>query len=128
MEIEDNGIEIQFDTYIKRTIKNTIINYKKFELRKQHRETSFETLTSEKDISVPFLFNIKEEKIENYFEDEKIYQIVSKLKPIQKQVLKLKILYQYNSSEIAKMVGKSDSRVRNIYIETIRNIRKELRD
>lgn len=78
------ALEKQFDTYIKKTIKNTIINYKKYEMRKKHREVSFETLSNETDISVPFSFSLKE-NLEDYFENEKLYNIVSKLTPEQKR-------------------------------------------
>ncbi len=95
--MSDNGVEKQFDTYIKKTIKNAILDVKKYETRKEYREVSFETLISEKDISVPFLFHINANKIEDYIENEKFYQIISNLKLMQKKVLKLKIVYQYTS-------------------------------
>ena len=78
MRIVRETLEKQFDTYIKKTIKNTIINYKKYETRKMHREVSFEALSNDADISVPFSFSLKE-NLEDYFENEKLYTVVSKL-------------------------------------------------
>ena len=115
----------QFDTYVKKTIKNTIINYKKYETRKMHREISFEALTQENDISVPFLFSLND-NLEDYFENEKLYTIVSKLTKEQKDILELKILNKMNSKEIAKLMNKSDSRIRHIYNDTIKEINKKM--
>ncbi|MFR8117291.1 MAG: sigma-70 family RNA polymerase sigma factor [Clostridia bacterium] len=123
-----NGVEKQFDTYIKKTIKNAILDFKKYESRKEHREVSFETLTSEKDISVPFLFHINSNAIEDYIENEKLYQIISNLKPMQKKVLKLKIIYQYTSEQIAKILNRSNSRIKHIYSDTIREIVKKMEE
>ncbi len=115
----------QFDTYVKKTIKNTIINYKKYETRKMHREISFEALTQENDISVPFLFSLTN-NLEDYFENEKLYSIVSKLTQEQKEILELKVLNKMNSKEIAKLMNKSDSRIRHIYNDTIKEINKKM--
>ena len=86
MRIVREVLEKQFDTYIKKTIKNTIINYKKYEIRKMHREVSFEALSNDADISVPFSFSLKE-NLEDYFENEKLYTVVSKLTDEQKEIL-----------------------------------------
>ncbi len=126
--MSDNGVEKQFDTYIKKTIKNAILDVKKYETRKEYREVSFETLISEKDISVPFLFHINANEIEDYIENEKFYQIISNLKLMQKKVLKLKIVYQYTSEEIAKILNRSNSRVKHIYSDTIREIAKKMKE
>ena len=101
---------------------------KKYESRKEHREVSFETLISEKDISVPFLFHINSNAIEDYIENEKLYQIISNLKPMQKKVLKLKIVYQYTLEQIAKILNRSNSRIKHIYSDTIREIVKKMEE
>ena len=139
MRIVREVLEKQFDTYIKKTIKNTIINYKKYEIKKMHREVSFETLSNDADISVPFSFSLKENLedyfevaasflILNYFENEKLYTVVSKLTAEQKEILELKILYNYNSKEIAQQLNKSDSRVRHIYADTIKKINNQMKE
>lgn len=127
MRIVREVLEKQFDTYIKKTIKNTIINYKKYETRKMHREVSFEALSNDADISVPFSFSLKE-NLEDYFENEKLYTVVSKLTAEQKEILELKILYNYNSKEIAQQLNKSDSRVRHIYADTIKKINNQMKE
>ena len=127
MRIVREVLEKQFDTYIKKTIKNTIINYKKYEIRKMHREVSFEALSNDADISVPFLF-LLEGNLEDYFQNEKLYTIVSKLTDEQKEILELKILHKYNSKQIAKMKNKSDSRIRHIYNDAIKEINKKMKE
>lgn len=125
--MDKDTLNKQFDAYIKKTIKNTIINYKKYETRKMHREVSFEALSNDADISVPFSFSLKE-NLEDYFENEKLYNIVAGLKKEQKSILEMKILNKYNSKQIAKILDKSDSRVRHIYNDTIKEIKNKMKE
>ena len=125
--MDKDTLNKQFDAYIKKTIKNTIITYKKYETRKLHREVSFEALSNDADISVPFSFSLKE-NLEDYFENEKLYNIVAGLKKEQKSILEMKILNKYNSKQIAKILDKSDSRVRHIYNDTIKEIKNKMKE
>ena len=125
--MDKDTLNKQFDAYIKKTIKNTIIKYKKYETRKMHREVSFEALSNDADISVPFSFSLKE-NLEDYFENEKLYNIVAGLKKEQKSILEMKILNKYNSKQIAKILDKSDSRVRHIYNDTIKEIKNKMKE
>ena len=97
--MDKNVLEKRFDAYIKKTITNTVINYKKYENRKRHREISLE-LVNEKDTSVPFLFTLYN-SLEDYFENEKLYTVVSNLKEIQKKVREMRVLQQCSYDEIA---------------------------
>ncbi len=92
-----------------------------------HREVSFEELSNDTNISVPFLFSL-EGNLEDYFQNEKLYTIVSKLTDEQKEILELKILHKYNSKQIAKIKNKSDSRIRHIYNDTINEINKKMKE
>lgn len=123
--MDKDTLNKQFDAYIKKTIKNTVINYKKYEERKRHREMSMEELSQ--DISVPFLFSLTH-SLEDYFENEKLYNIVAGLKEEQKSILEMKILNKYNSKQIAKTLNKSDSRVRHIYNDTIKEIKNKMKE
>lgn len=123
--MDKDTLNKQFDAYIKKTIKNTVINYKKYEERKRHREMSMEELSQ--DISVPFLFSLTH-SLEDYFENEKLYNIVAGLKKEQKSILEMKILNKYNSKQIAKTLNKSDSRVRHIYNDTIKEIKNKMKE
>ena len=123
--MDKDTLNKQFDAYIKKTIKNTVINYKKYEERKRHREMSMEELSQ--DISVPFLFSLAH-SLEDYFENEKLYNIVAGLKKEQKSILEMKILNKYNSKQIAKILDKRDSRVRHIYNDTIKEIKNKMKE
>ena len=123
--MDKDTLNKQFDAYIKKTIKNTVINYKKYEERKRHREMSMEELSQ--DISVPFLFSLTH-SLEDYFENEKLYNIVAGLKKEQKSILEMKIFNKYNSKQIAKTLNKSDSRVRHIYNDTIKEIKNKMKE
>lgn len=123
--MDKDTLNKQFDAYIKKTIKNTVINYKKYEERKRHREMSMEELSQ--DISVPFLFSLAH-SLEDYFENEKLYNIVAGLKKEQKSILEMKIFNKYNSKQIAKTLNKSDSRVRHIYNDTIKEIKNKMKE
>lgn len=121
-----SGVEKQFDAYIKKTIKHTIISFARIETRISHREISLELLNEDSyDNPVSFLFD---NRIEELFEDDKLSKIVAALPNETKKILKLSILDNYNSKEIARIVGKSDSRIRNIINDTLRNIRKKYKE
>ena len=47
---------------------------------------------------------------------------------MQKKVLKLKIVYQYTLEQIAKILNRSNSRIKHIYSDTIREIVKKMEE
>ena len=118
------GVEKAFDTYIKKTIKNTVIKYAQKEIVKRQREMSLELIKTDisDNTSLSFSFG---NNIEELFEDSKLAGIISELPEQKKRILKLKYVDNYNSKEIAQIVGKSDSRIRNIINDTLKEIRKK---
>lgn len=122
-------LEKEYDTYIKKTIKNTIINYAIKETRLRQREISIEFINENKpNLSLPFF--IDEEKIgvnsiEDYITDEKLYRIIANLSEENKKILELSTIENYTSNEIAKLFNKSDSRIRHILSDIKKKIRKE---
>ena len=119
-----SAIEKEFDTYIKRTIKNTIINFSKKELKKRQGEISLDILFDIPDERALSFFDTTN-KIEELFEDEKLSKIIAALPEEQKKVLKLSILEGYTSKEIANYIGKTDSAVRHMISRTLKLIRKK---
>lgn len=118
-----SNLEKEFDTYVKKTIKHTIINFAKNEIKTRHRETSLELLKENGyDDSVSFLFG---NKIEELFENDKLSRIVAALPDETKRIIRLSVLDNYTSKEIAKIVGKSDSRVRHIINDTLKEIKRK---
>lgn len=119
-----SNIEKEFDTYVKKTIINTIINFAKKEMKKRQREVSLEVLFDIPDENTLPFFN-SNNKIEELFEDEKLSQIVATLTEEQKNILQMSIIDGFNSKEIANKIGKSDSGVRKTLSRTLKYIRKK---
>ena len=118
------GLEKAFDGYMKKTIKNTVLKYAQQEILKRQREMSLELIKTDisDNTSLSFSFG---NNIEELFEDSKLAGIISELPEQKKRILKLKYVDNYNSKEIAQIVGKSDSRIRNIINDTLKEIRKQ---
>ena len=123
MRSVDNGLEKEFDTYIKKTIIHTTIKFAKDEIQKKQNEVSFEMLQDviDNNYNEPKYYN----NIEDLFENEKLSSIIAKLPIEKKTILKLSIIDKYNSKEIASIVGKSDSRIRHIINDTLKEIREK---
>lgn len=119
-----NGLEKEFDAYIKKTIKHTIINFVKYEIKKRQRELSIELVQDTLFSSSSLSFS-SSNKIEELFEDEKLAQIFASLPRTTKEILKMSIIEEYTSKEIATIIGKSDSRVRHIINDTLNEIRRK---
>lgn len=119
-----SGVEKAFDAYMKKTIKNTVLKYAQQEILKRQREMSLELIKTDisDNTSLSFSFG---NNIEELFEDSKLAGIISELPEQKKRILKLKYVDNYNSKEIAQIVGKSDSRIRNIINDTLKEIRKQ---
>lgn len=121
----EKDLEKQFDSYIKKTITNAVINFAKQENTRRYREVSFED-SNEAEVPVPFSFETHSE-LEDYVENEKLYNAITSLSSEQKQVMKLKIIDNYTSKEISRLLNKSDSRVRHIYSDAIKQLQTMMR-
>ena len=121
----EKDLEKQFDSYIKKTITNAVINFAKQENTRRYREVSFED-SNEAEIPVPFSFETHG-NLEDYVENEKLYNAIASLSSEQKQVMKLKIIDNYTSKEISSLLNKSDSRIRHIYSDAIKQLKTIMR-
>lgn len=122
-------IEKEFDTYVKKTIKHTIINYAIYESKIREKEKSIEELEGkEVYTSLSFFSDIEEKTIVDCSSNAKLTNILFKLTEKQKKILTLSIIEQYNSKEIAQELSLSDSRVRHILNDTLKEIRKKLEE
>ena len=123
------GLEKEFDTYIKKTIKHTIINYAMKESKIREKEKSIEELKdNEVYTSLSFFSTIEEKTIVECSSNMKLTNILLKLTEKQKKILTLSIIDQYNSKEIAEELNLSDSRVRHILNDTLKEIRKKMEE
>lgn len=129
-----SDIAKQIDSYIKRTIINSVKDFKKYETKKYRNEISIDEISSKLNNDETALLSCVDNyavfslNLEDNIEDETLYNIVKNLSEEQKEILTLSILEEWTSKEIARKFNKSDSRIRNIIRETIARIKKEYED
>ena len=121
----------QIDSYIKRTIVNTVKDFKKYEVRKANKELLVDDISNKMNNDKTALLSYMDDYavfsliLEDNFEDEQLYKIVKSLSEEQKEILTLSILEEWSSKEIARKFNKSDSRIRHIIRDTIAKIKKD---
>lgn len=121
----------QIDSYIKRTIVNTVKDFKKYEVRKANKELLVDDISNKINNDKTTLLSYMDDyavfslNLEDNFEDEQLYKIVKSLSEEQKEILTLSILEEWSSKEIARKFNKSDSRIRHIIRDTIAKIKKD---
>ena len=124
-EIVESGLEKEFDSYIRKTIKHTIINFAKYENIKRQREVSIELLPDSEFDDNSLSFCDSDADLENYFSDCKIAAIVAKMPKDKKDMLKLKLVDGYSTKEIATIYRKSEVRIRHIISDALKEIKSK---
>jgi len=124
-EIVESGLEKEFDSYIRKTIKHTIINFAKYENIKRQREVSIELLPNSEFDDNSLSFCDSDAELENYFSDCKIAAIVAKMPKDKKDMLKLKLVDGYSTKEIATIYRKSEVRIRHIISDALKEIKSK---
>ena len=126
-----NDIVKEIDSYIKRTIVNTVKDFKKYEFRKFQKELSIDEISDSLNNNETALLSYTDNHavfslpLEDNVEDEKLYNIIKNLSEEEKEILALSILEEWTSKEIGDKFAKSDSRIRHIIKNTIDKIRKK---
>ena len=121
----ESGLEKEFDSYIRKTIKHTIINFAKYENIKRQREVSIELLPDSQFDDNSLSFCDSDADLENYFSDCKIAAIVAKMPKDKKDMLKLKLVDGYSTKEIATIYRKSEVRIRHIISDALKEIKSK---
>lgn len=121
----ESGLEKEFDSYIRKTIKHTIINFAKYENIKRQREVSIELLPNSEFDDNSLSFCDSDAELENYFSDCKIAAIVAKMPKDKKDMLKLKLVDGYSTKEIATIYRKSEVRIRHIISDALKEIKSK---
>lgn len=121
----ESGLEKEFDSYIRKTIKHTIINFAKYENIKRQREVSIEFLPDSEFSDNSLSFCDSDAALENYFSDCKIAEIVAKMPKDKKDMLKLKLVDGYSTKEIATIYKKSEVRIRHIISDALKEIKSK---
>lgn len=121
----ESGLEKEFDSYIRKTIKHTIINFAKYENIKRQREVSIELLPDSEFDDNSLSFCDSDADLENYFSDCKIAAIVAKMPKDKKDMLKLKLVDGYSTKEIATIYRKSEVRIRHTISDALKEIKSK---
>ena len=121
----ESGLEKEFDSYIRKTIKHTIINFAKYENIKRQREVSIELLPDSEFSDNSLSFCDSDAALENYFSDCKIAEIVAKMPKDKNDMLKLKLVDGYSTKEIATIYKKSEVRIRHIISDALKEIKSK---
>ena len=121
----ESGLEKEFDSYIRKTIKHTVINFAKYENIKRQREVSIELLPNSEFDDNSLSFCDSDADLENYFSDCKIAAIVAKMPKDKKDMLKLKLVDGYSTKEIATIYRKSEVRIRHIISDALKEIKSK---
>ena len=121
----ESGLEKEFDSYIRKTIKHPIINFAKYENIKRQREVSIELLPDSEFDDNSLSFCDSDADLENYFSDCKIAAIVAKMPKDKKDMLKLKLVDGYSTKEIATIYRKSEVRIRHIISDALKEIKSK---
>ena len=121
----ESDLEKEFDSYIRKTIKHTIINFAKYENIKRQREVSIELLPDSEFSDNSLSFCDSDAALENYFSDCKIAEIVAKMPKDKKDMLKLKLVDGYSTKEIATIYKKSEVRIRHIISDALKEIKSK---
>ena len=126
-----NDIVKEIDSYIKRTIVNTVKNFKKYEIRKFQKELSIDEISDNLNNTETALLSYTDNHavfslhLEDRVNNKKLANIIEKLSEEEKEILTLSIIEEWTSKEIGKKFAKSDSRIRNIVRDTIKEIREK---
>lgn len=126
-----NDIVKEIDSYIKRTIVNTVKNFKKYEIRKFQKEFSIDEISDNLNNNETALLSYTDNhavfslRLEENVSDEKLANIIEQLSEEEKEILTLSIIEEWTSKEIGDKFAKSDSRIRHIIKDTIVKIRKK---
>ena len=119
-----------FKVWIYTVAKNTLIDY----YRKNKKEKEKVTLTGEWENiegqglieSDFFIKNRSKLKSEFDFENYEIIEAINKLKKIQKDILAMMFLEDFDYKTIAEIYGKSQSTIRGIVMRALCNLRGDL--
>ena len=124
----------EIDSYIKRTIINSVKDFKKYETRKRQNELSLNEISDQLNNNETAILSCADNyavfslRLEDFVEDERLYNIIKNLTEQEKEILTLSIIEEWTSKEIGNRFAKSDSRIRHIIKDTINKIRKKYKE
>ena len=125
-----------FTNYINKVIKNSSINFKKKKRRLEDTEVEYDnqiiedmSFSHNKYISFfdDFENDYQYDQLENYISNTELHNIIKNLSNFQKQILYYKYIKDYDYDQIALIMKKSESNIRNMRSRIIKKIKNNLK-
>lgn len=125
-----------FTNYINKVIKNSSINFKKKKRKLEETEVEYDNQIIE---DMPFSHNkyisffddfekdYQYDQLENYISNTELHNIIKNLSNFQKQILYYKYIKDYDYDQIALIMKKSESNIRNMRSRIIKKIKNNLK-
>lgn len=112
-----------FAAWVYRIAHNTIVDH----YRKQKEILGLENGEDQEDFfaSIPDEKELKpDQKTQQYFEHQKLYEVLKQMTPLHREILELKFLEDFNNHEIAQITGKTEGNIRIIQLRALCEMRK----
>ncbi|MCF7918075.1 RNA polymerase sigma factor [Candidatus Gracilibacteria bacterium] len=113
--------KVGFNAWIFRIAHNTLIDF-------YRRKKDFLGLEDEDSedffIQIPDENPLPHEMVNQILTNKRLYEILKKLPPLQREILELKYLEDMSNSEISEITGKNEGNIRVIQLRALREIRK----
>ena len=125
-----------FTNYINKVIKNSSINFKKKKRKLEETEVEYDnqiiedmSFSHNKYISFFDYFekDYQYDQLENYISNTELHNIIKNLSNFQKQILYYKYIKDYDYDQIALIMKKSESNIRNMRSRIIKKIKNNLK-
>ena len=125
-----------FTNYINKVIKNSSINFKKKKRKLEETEVEYDnqiiedmSFSNNKYISFfdDFEKDYQYDQLENYISNTELHNIIKNLSNFQKQILYYKYIKDYDYDQIALIMKKSESNIRNMRSRIIKKIKNNLK-
>ena len=125
-----------FTNYTNKVIKNSSINFKKKKRKLEETEVEYDnqiiedmSFSHNKYISFfdDFEKDYQYDQLENYISNTELHNIIKNLSNFQKQILYYKYIKDYDYDQIALIMKKSESNIRNMRSRIIKKIKNNLK-
>ena len=125
-----------FTNYINKVIKNSSINFKKKKRKLEETEVEYynqiiEDMSFSHNQYISFFDDFEKDyqydQLENYISNTELHNIIKNLSNFQKQILYYKYIKDYDYDQIALIMKKSESNIRNMRSRIIKKIKNNLK-
>ena len=130
---EDLKLIKKFDSYIRKSLKNEVINFVKFEKSKHKKCVNFSDLSKSAENELFYLDEYPSEKFEKkistqlfdaILHNELIYKALLSIKPNSRELILLKYWGDMTDFEVAKILNMSKEAVNKHKLRTLRKLKR----